>query len=123
VHELSLADAIVTIARDHARGRRVTKVEVKVGHLRQVVPDALEFAFELVARGTEVEGATLETEQIPARVDCARCGSETRADGFPLVCRSCGNVDVDIVAGNELFVESLELEDEPIAVGGGNRGQ
>jgi hydrogenase nickel incorporation protein HypA/HybF len=118
VHELALADAIVTIARDHAQGRRVTSVEVKVGRLRQVVPDALEFAFELVATGTNVEGAMLEVEQVPARVRCSRCGTENEASDFPLACASCGSVDVTVVGGDELLVESLELEDEPIPIGG-----
>jgi hydrogenase nickel incorporation protein HypA/HybF len=117
VHELSLADAVVTIARDHARGRRVTSVEVKVGRLRQVVPDALEFAFELVAAGTEVEGAELRVEHVPVRVQCARCGTESEADDFPLACADCGSVDVDVITGDELLVESLELEEE-VPVGG-----
>ncbi len=115
MHELSIADAIVSIAQDHAAGRRVHGVDVKVGRLRQVVPDALEFAFELVASGTNVEGARLNVEHIPVRVLCARCRSESDRDGFPLTCAHCGNVDVQVVAGDELLVEALELEDEPIA--------
>jgi hydrogenase nickel incorporation protein HypA/HybF len=117
VHELSLADAIVTIAREHADDRRVTRVEVTIGHLRQVVPDALRFAFELVATGTNVEGASLNVEAVPARVLCMRCESESEARVFPLACRRCGGVDVEIVAGDELLVEALELEDEPIGRG------
>jgi hydrogenase nickel incorporation protein HypA/HybF len=118
VHELSLADAIVTIARDHADGRRVTSVEVKIGHLRQVVPDALEFAFELVATGTNVQGSSLEIERVPARIACIRCESESEVTDFPLVCASCGSVDVAVVAGDELLVESIELEDQALVVGG-----
>ena len=57
MHELSIADAIVRIACAHAGGRRIETVEVKVGHLRQVVPDSLAFAFTLVAEGTDAEGA------------------------------------------------------------------
>jgi hydrogenase nickel incorporation protein HypA/HybF len=117
VHELSLADAVVTIAREHARGRRVTSVDVKVGRLRQVVPDALEFAFELVAAGTEVEGAELRVEHVPARVACARCAAESEAPELPLACTRCGSLDVEVVAGDELLVESLELEDA-VPVGG-----
>jgi hydrogenase nickel incorporation protein HypA/HybF len=117
VHELSLADAVVTIARDHARGRRVAAVDVKVGRLRQVVPEALEFAFELVAAGTEVEGAELRVEHLPVRVRCARCHAESEADDFPLACAGCGSVDVDVITGDELLVESLELEEE-VPVGG-----
>jgi hydrogenase nickel incorporation protein HypA/HybF len=118
VHELSLAGAIVRTVAAHADGRRVTAVEVKVGHLRQVVPSALEFAFELVAQGTEVEGATLELEDVPARVACSTCAGEHDVTAFPLACRACGSLDVVVVGGEELSIESLELEDDPAAVGG-----
>ena len=111
MHELSIADAVVTIAREHARGRRVSAVDVRIGRLRQVVPDALEFAFELVAAGTEVEGAELRVEHVPVRVRCARCAAESEAPEFPLACAECGSVDVEVVAGEELQVESLELEE------------
>jgi hydrogenase nickel incorporation protein HypA/HybF len=122
VHELSLADAVVTIAREHARGRPVSAVDVRIGRLRQVVPDALAFAFELVAAGTEVEGAELRVEHIPVRVRCARCGAESEAPEFPLACAECGSVDVEVVAGDELLVESLEIEEELAVVGGGRGG-
>src|SRR3954462_5904554 len=64
MHELAIADSVVRIASAHAAGRRVAKVELKVGHLRQVVPSALEFAFGLVAEGTEVEGAELVLDTV-----------------------------------------------------------
>ena len=48
MHELAIAESIATIAHRHARGRRVTQIDLKVGHLRQVVPSALTFAFELL---------------------------------------------------------------------------
>ena len=118
MHELALADAVVTIARDHAHGRRVSAVDVRIGRLRQVVPDALEFAFELVAAGTEVEGADLRVEHVPARVRCARCTVESEAPEFPLACAECRSVDVEVVAGDELLVESLELEEEPMVLTG-----
>jgi hydrogenase nickel incorporation protein HypA/HybF len=118
LHELSIADAVVTIAREHAQGRRVTSVEVRVGRLRQVVPDALTFAFELVAAGTEVEGAELHVEHVPVRVACVWCATESEAPELPLACAGCGSVDVEVVAGDELLVESLELDEEPLALTG-----
>jgi hydrogenase nickel incorporation protein HypA/HybF len=45
MHELAIAQSMFEIARRHAAGRRVAKVEVRVGHLRQVVPSSLTFAF------------------------------------------------------------------------------
>ena len=100
------------IAVRHAAGRRVSVVEVKVGHLRQVVPSALEFAFELVAEGTEVEGARLELEVVAAEGRCRSCAAETVMDGFPLACGRCGGFDIEVTAGEELAVEALELEEE-----------
>jgi hydrogenase nickel incorporation protein HypA/HybF len=112
MHELSIAEGIVAIAERHARGRTVTKVEVRVGHLRQVVPAALEFAFELVAKGTVLDGAELELENVPARGRCRDCGAETTMSGFPLACSACGGLDMEILAGEELEVESLEVEED-----------
>ena len=74
MHELAIADSVVRIACAHAAGRRVAKVELKVGHLRQVVPSALEFSFGLVAEGTELEGAELVMEVVPAGGRCRACG-------------------------------------------------
>ncbi len=111
MHELSIAESVVRVASRHARGRRVTRVAVKAGHLRQVVPSALEFAFELVAEGTAVEGAALEIEPVPAAGVCRDCGSESEQDGFPLRCERCGGLDLEVVRGEELLVDSLELEE------------
>jgi hydrogenase nickel incorporation protein HypA/HybF len=111
MHELAIADSIVRIACDHARGRRITKVDVKAGYLRQVVPHALTFAFSLVAQGTAAEGAELELEQIPPAVRCRPCASESEPDGFPLACARCGSLDVELLRGEELLVDSLELEE------------
>jgi hydrogenase nickel incorporation protein HypA/HybF len=112
MHELSIAEAVVAIARRHAGGRPVAKVELRVGHLRQVVPSALAFAFELVTQGTEVEGADLEIEEVPARGICRDCGAESELPGFPLQCGSCGGLAVELTGGEELLVDALELEDE-----------
>jgi hydrogenase nickel incorporation protein HypA/HybF len=111
VHELSIAESVVRIAEQHAAGRPVTAVELKVGHLRQVVPSALEFAFALVAQGTCVEGAELVMEEIPAAGRCRSCGTESELDGFPLLCAGCGSWDLELVRGEELLVDALELED------------
>jgi hydrogenase nickel incorporation protein HypA/HybF len=91
----------------------VTKVEVTVGQMRQVVPSALEFSFELVAAGTVAEGAELALQHVPVEGRCRRCGEKTPQAGFPLACRACGALDIDVVAGDELFVEAVELEEVP----------
>jgi hydrogenase nickel incorporation protein HypA/HybF len=118
VHELSIAEAVVRVANEHAAGRRVYQVELKVGHLRQVVPSALEFAFQLVAQGTPLEGAELTIEDVPAAGVCRSCGTRSTMNDFPLRCSRCGDLDLEVVSGEELLVDSLELE-EPLTTTGG----
>lgn len=110
MHEFSIANALLQIALRNADGCRVARVEVSVGHLRQVVPDTLAFAFELCARGTAAEGAELVLSEIPAGGRCAACGAQTALSGFPWACGVCGGADLELTGGEELQVESLELE-------------
>jgi hydrogenase nickel incorporation protein HypA/HybF len=119
MHELAIAESIVAIAARHAAGRRVTRVELRVGHLRQVVPSALEFGFELVAEGTSVAGAKLAMEEVPPAGRCRGCGAETTFHAFPFRCASCGGLDIELTQGEELSVETLEMEDEALTTTGG----
>ncbi len=112
MHELAIAESIVGIAGRQANGRRITKVHVKVGHLRQVVPSALSFSFGLVAEGTPAEAAELDLEEVPATGWCRRCEAESRLGSFPLLCQTCGDSNLEILTGEELMVEYLEMEEE-----------
>jgi hydrogenase nickel incorporation protein HypA/HybF len=111
MHELSLSSAIVGTVQKHAAGRRVTVVSLRVGRLRQVVPDSLEFYFGFVSRGTVCEGARLEQESIKARLCCNVCGHEWKIDIPAFRCPACGGADVAVASGNEFEVESIEVEE------------
>jgi hydrogenase nickel incorporation protein HypA/HybF len=115
MHELSLSSAIVNTAVKHARGRPVSVVSLRVGRLRQVVPDTLEFYFEFVARDTLCEGARLEQEVIDVRLCCNPCGNEWAIEIPTFRCPTCGGSDVVIASGNEFQVESIEVEEPPAA--------
>ena len=56
-------------------------------------------------------GAELAIEAVPARGICRDCGKETTMIVFPLQCSSCGGLDMEIVAGEELLVDALECEE------------
>jgi len=111
MHELAIAEALANVTLRHAAGRRVTAVHVRVGPLRQVVPAALELAFALVVDGTTVAGATLEIEATDAVGRCRDCGADSVLVVFPLSCSACGGVAVDVVRGEELSVDWVEVED------------
>jgi hydrogenase nickel incorporation protein HypA/HybF len=111
VHEYSIATGLVRTAAEHARAQRVTGLRVRVGALRQVVPEALEFAFELAARGTPCEGAAIEFELVPCRLRCAACEREWTASEPIFRCVTCGDAAV-VLGGEELQLEWIEVEDK-----------
>ena len=131
MHELSVSSAIVDTALRHAAGRRVATVEIKVGALRQVVPDSLRFYFEVVSRDTLCEDATLEIEEVRAWMRCPHCGQEwdpapdPEHDPGPLPslpqfpCPACEGSGAEELAGEELWVESIDVEPAAAGVGEG----
>jgi hydrogenase nickel incorporation protein HypA/HybF len=109
VHELSLATGIVETVIKHADGRPVTAVEMRIGTLRQVVPESLDFYFGICSRDTVCEGADMRQEIVRARLHCRSCGEEWQIDEPNFRCRSCGGTDVEVIAGTEFEVESIEV--------------
>ncbi len=112
MHELSLSSAILETTLRHAEGRRVKSVQMRIGAMRQVVPDSLEFYFGIVTRGTLCEGAELEQELVAALLRCESCTTEWRPDLPMFRCPSCGGAEVEILAGNEFDIESIVVEEK-----------
>jgi hydrogenase nickel incorporation protein HypA/HybF len=109
MHELSIAEAIAQKVRERATGRPVMAVAIRVGHFRQIVPDALEFCWTMVTDATGLEGCRLEIEQVPATVRCQDCEAVTTLDYPILVCEPCGGTNVTLLTGQEFMVVSLEI--------------
>jgi hydrogenase nickel incorporation protein HypA/HybF len=112
MHELSLSSAILETVERHAGGRRVSLVSMRVGHLRQVVPDTLAFYFGIVSEGTVCEDARLELEHVPAVLTCHGCGNAWGVELPHFRCPACDSGDVAVTAGQEFEVESIEVEEE-----------
>ena len=113
MHELAISSAVLESVLRHADGRRVSAVKLRVGHLRQVVPDSLEFYWGIVTRDGACEGSVLEQEVIAARLECTACAREWEIELPVFRCPTCGGADVRVAAGDELEVESIEVEEEP----------
>lgn len=112
MHELSLCRAIAGVVRTHAAGRRVEVVRVRVGALRQVVPESLSFCWTLVREEQDMPEAELELEFVPAEVSCRDCGRRSEiASRFSVACPRCGSAQVSVVAGEEFLVTSVDVSD------------
>jgi hydrogenase nickel incorporation protein HypA/HybF len=112
VHELSVCQAIVDTVAQHAAGPRVRRVNVRIGYLRQVVPNSLLFAWEVLTDGADLAGCELAVEHVPAVVECAACGERTPLEWPVLVCGGCGAVDVALITGEEFQIQSMDVVEE-----------
>jgi hydrogenase nickel incorporation protein HypA/HybF len=113
MHEMTLAQSIVDIVRDQARQgafARVVRVKLAIGAFSYVEPHALEFGFEVVARGTIAEGATLVIERPPGSGWCPVCDKAVAVAAHGEPCPTCGGYGWTLVGGDEMRVVELEVE-------------
>lgn len=107
---MSLCRAIAGVVKSHAAGRRVEVVRVRVGALRQVVPDSLSFCWTLVRDHEDLPEAELELELIAAEVRCHGCGQFSEVTSqWSVACPRCGSADVSVVSGEEFLVTSVDV--------------
>jgi hydrogenase nickel incorporation protein HypA/HybF len=110
MHELAICGSIVNIVARHAPERRVRTIHLRIGQLRQVVPETLVYCWSMVSADTELDGSALQVESVPALISCATCGRTSEVGDYPLfVCSGCDGVDVSVLAGEEFLITALDL--------------
>ena len=112
MHEVSLMQRVVEIAEEAARQNEATQIHrlgLRIGPLLGVVPEALEFAFDVVTRGTMAEAAKLEVQYLPLRADCLSCKQAFEPPGFDLTCPHCGSLQTQVEGGREMELTTLEV--------------
>ena len=110
MHELSICGSVAEIATRHAGGRAVEVIHLRVGQLRQIVPETLAYCWPMVATSTELDGSRLEIEYVQTQIRCRTCGEVTEFDDYPvLLCAACEGTDVEVLAGEEFLLTSLDL--------------
>ncbi|MCI0494622.1 hydrogenase maturation nickel metallochaperone HypA, partial [candidate division KSB1 bacterium] len=87
---------------------RVKSISLRIGRMRQIVPNALFFAFECLSKDTPLEGAEVKIEDIPIKGRCRNCDHEFILENWQENCESCGESQVDIIAGKELEIAEFE---------------
>ncbi len=110
MHEMSLAanlmDQLLRIAAEH-QAVRVLEVEVHCGVAQQVVPEALQLAFEALSQGTVAAGARLNIVEQGLVAECRTCGERFEAAIDDYRCPRCQVADVDLLAGREIILRSV----------------
>jgi hydrogenase nickel incorporation protein HypA/HybF len=112
MHEVSVMESALRLALQYAEGQeavRIHGITLRVGRLSGVVPEALEFAFDVVARGTIAEGATLTIEDLPMRCRCPTCGLDFEPPELDFACPTCGDPRTRVIGGQGPELASLEV--------------
>ena len=109
MHELGITRNIVAIVAERAGAVPVRRVQLEIGRLSAVMPQAIRFCFDIVAKDTVLEGAELEIIEIAGRGRCRSCGEELELDSLMSIC-ACGSRDLERLAGEELKIREMELE-------------
>ncbi len=113
MHELSIARSLVGLVRESVPGGAVVKsVLVRVGPLQAIESGAMELSWCAATEGTVFEGAELLLTFVPWELGCRECGRSWSSDSWSDPC-TCGSCRVDPVGGDELRLESIEVEDLP----------
>ncbi|HOX24315.1 MAG TPA: hydrogenase maturation nickel metallochaperone HypA [Candidatus Krumholzibacteria bacterium] len=115
MHELAVTQGILDLVLDAARregGGRVTAIDLVVGELASIVDDSVQFYWDLIAEDTPAAGARLRFRRVPLQFECRSCRALFERKGDVFACPACGHDGVRVAAGDELRVESFDLEDD-----------
>jgi hydrogenase nickel incorporation protein HypA/HybF len=113
MHELSIALSIVDLAEEEARKANavtISKVDVEIGTMAGIDPDALLFAWDSVVQGTMAQQSTLVINTIQAEAHCLECGKDFPAEHFFVQCPHCSSYRYQITKGKELRISSLLVD-------------
>ena len=113
MHELAITEGIIQAAVPEALkhgAKRVLEIRLKIGELSGVIPECIQYYFDIASKGTIAENAKLVVERVPVSIRCLDCGYEGPIDRRKIRCCQCDSINFKLIGGKEYFVESLEVE-------------
>ena len=115
MHELSVTENLLRIALQHAEqadALRVTGLYIVAGQLASIVDDSVQFYWDIISKGTAAEGAQLHFRRIPTELLCLNCARRYTPTREELACPQCGSVSVKVSAGEEFYLEAIDVEEK-----------
>jgi hydrogenase nickel incorporation protein HypA/HybF len=113
MHELAITESMLNLVLEQAEkigAKEIGKINLVIGEMSGVVDECVQFYFDFLSKGTIAEGAQLSFKMVPPTARCRHCDRVFELKEFDWTCPNCGGNNMEIVAGNELFVESMEVE-------------
>ncbi len=115
MHEVSVMRNLLDIveaAAEKEGAESVNVIHLRIGEMAGINYDALQFAFEVLAKGTRAEGGRLEYEKVSLLGRCGDCSREFVPEDLVFRCPACGSGRIDIVSGREMEVDYILLDEE-----------
>ena len=113
MHELSIAMNILDIVEKTAQTNGAAAVKdifIEVGALAGVMIPSLEFGLEIAKRNTRAREAAIHIREIEGRGRCQTCGGIFPMEFYIEPCPQCDDSYLSMVAGDELRVREIEVE-------------
>ena len=113
MHELAITQSMFDIVlkqAEKAHAKKVTKINLVIGEMTGVVADSVQFYLDFMTKDTIAEGAAVSFRIVPAKAQCRNCNRIFELPEFDWTCPNCKGTIIDVIAGKELFVESIEVD-------------
>ncbi len=109
MHELAITRNLINqvlAEANRVNASKVNRIRLLIGENSPIVPECVRFYFEHLREDPLLENTQLEFIRIPLRLRCPKCGQEF--SNLDEIC-SC-NAGADIIGGDELLIESIDIE-------------
>lgn len=113
MHELSVTKSILNICENEATigdFKKINKINLCVGEITGLVPDCINYYFNIISKGTVAEDAVININRIRIKIRCLECKYDGVMDKREYLCPNCKGRNFNIVNGNEFYLESIEVD-------------
>ncbi|HKZ43535.1 MAG TPA: hydrogenase maturation nickel metallochaperone HypA [Anaerolineales bacterium] len=113
MHELAVSESILKIALENAEkahASSIKSINLEIGQLASLVDESINFYWDIISEGTIAQGAVLTINRISVEMRCFDCGKVFIPDGESFECPDCSSIRVQVIRGDEMRVESIDVE-------------
>jgi len=112
MHELSIVENIISIAKEAAepyRPKAVESIELEIGELAGIEMSAFDFAWDIAVHDTVLEKAERKVYHVKAWAQCMICKNEFSITHYFDTCPNCGSPNKEILGGDEFKVKRITI--------------
>jgi hydrogenase nickel incorporation protein HypA/HybF len=113
MHEYSVTKSLVDLCireADKNGFKKIYRIHLTIGRFTGFSADSINFYFDYLKEGTSCQDAEISFKEVPIAIRCRSCNRESTIEEPMLICPQCNAVDIELLAGREFLVESIEGE-------------